>query len=119
MFGRRRSAPESPSSLELIGWPRRRLSLWVLLNRLIVLGLVLAFINHFGLPHLRTHYSYRGTWDNPIIVEARYWSVSGSRELGAGDLGDQMPLIVLIPLERPLWVHAREFWISFNAEEKL
>jgi len=76
---------------------RRAWRRWILL-----LGVLVAFVSTLGLPHLRL--TYKGGKDR--ITEGSYWSVTGMRRVAAGQHAQGCPLIVIVPLEEPLWVSA-------------
>lgn len=79
-------------------WFRR----WVIL----LTGLA-VFVEIYGVPALRTSYQSDASRG---VYAAQYWSVSGSRVLSPGELAPTLPVLTLVPLEKPLLSYAREFW---------
>jgi len=74
-------------------------SCWRALRRFLVfVALLAALVELGGVPHLRITYTEQGD----RIRSARYWSVTGSRTLVAGDVAPTCPLIALVPTETSL-----------------
>ena len=73
---------------------------------ILLIGLA-VFVEIHGVPALRT--SYQSDASQGVYV-ARYWSVFGSRVLSPGDAAPTLPILTLVPLEKPLLSHVREFW---------
>lgn len=95
--------PNIATNLEQAGLAHHHAG-WVCLKRILLLAaIIVAFVEFLGLPHLRVSYDYRGPADNPSIIAARYWSVTGTREVHYLEMGDRMPLVALFHLDRSVF----------------
>ncbi len=72
-------------------------------NWLVVVVLIIFGVKLYGVPYLRVTYQYRGTQSNKQINSASYYSVLGRRDAVAGEFSEGCPLVLFIPLERPMW----------------
>ena len=115
----RSKSPPSPFPI----YGSRRIRLW---HVLVGTAVVLIATEIWGLPHLRTTYEYRGPAKNPTIISATYWSVTGPRRVHYSEIGDNMPVVAMLPLEKSLLIYAKEALASIlsyaadqlNAKEK-
>ena len=100
--------PDTATNMEQAGLMHRRTG-WMRLKRFLLLVAIIAvFIEFMGLPHLRVSYDYRGPADDPTIIAARYWSVTGTREVHYLEIGDRMPLVALFHLDRSVLAYGRD-----------
>ena len=78
---------------------------WLAARRfLVLLAIVLAFVELQGLPHLRLSYTRQGE----RMLTGTYWSLTGVRQLRAGEVAPSCPLVAIVPLDQSLWAYAEE-----------
>ena len=95
--------------------PRRDPDLILIRNVLLAFVAICVFLQIFGMPHLRVSYQYVPGTKPRVITSAKYWSPRGMVHSYGGVFGEGCPLVVLIPLEKPV-IHLLNDWREeFNA----
>lgn len=93
-------SPFDDHSLKLLSWRRVLRGTAVLL--LTVAALVL-FVDTVGEPRLRWEYHYRGSYSDPVILDATYIGPSGLRPAGLNEQALGFPALSFVKPSPPLW----------------
>ncbi len=89
-----------------IGVPQRRPGAIKLRKFLVVAVLIGLFVEFLGLPHLRMQYNFTGSYEDPIIHDATYWSITGSRYVTRLDMDlTGFPVVALFKLDESLMTY--------------
>jgi hypothetical protein len=82
-------------------------------KRFFLMALLIGlFVGIFGHPAIRISYSDRGT-EPPRLNSATYLSVTGTFTLSAPENDGQLPLVMLVPLDPPLYARLLRYFYHF------